>query len=36
MANLVDIGAAYQAYGNTAKLPNTQAIESKTSTQGRQ
>ena len=29
MANLVDIGAAYQAYGNPAKLPNTQAIESK-------
>jgi len=29
MANLVDIGAAYQAYGNTAKLPNTQAIGSQ-------
>ncbi|MBD35851.1 MAG: chemotactic signal-response protein chel [Actinobacteria bacterium] len=29
MANLIDIGAAHQAYGNPTKLPNTQAIESK-------
>ena len=29
MANLVDIGAAYQTYATTAKLPNTQAIESQ-------
>ena len=29
MANLIDIGAAHQAYGNPTKLPNTHAIESK-------
>ena len=29
MANLIDIGAAHQAYGTPTKLPNTQAIESK-------
>ena len=27
MANLMDIGAAHQAYGNTAKLPNMQAAQ---------
>ena len=29
MANLIDIGAAHQAYGNPTKLPSTQSIESK-------
>ena len=29
MANLIDIGVAHQTYGNPAKLPNTQGIESK-------
>ena len=27
MANLMDIGAAHQAYGNHAKLPSTQAAQ---------
>ena len=27
MANLMDIGAAHQAYGNTAKLPNMHAAQ---------
>ena len=27
MANLMDIGTAHQAYGNTAKLPNMQAAQ---------
>ena len=29
MANLIDIGAAHQAFGNPTKLPSTQTIESK-------
>ena len=29
MANLIDIGAAHQAYDNSTKLPDTQGIESK-------
>ena len=29
MANLIDIGAAHQAFGNPTKLPSTQSIESK-------
>ena len=29
MVNLIDIGAAHQAYGNPTKLPSTQSIESK-------
>ena len=29
MVNLIDIGAAQQAYGNPTKLPTTQSIESK-------
>lgn len=27
MANLMDIGAAHQAYGNTSKLPNVHAAQ---------
>ena len=27
MANLMDIGAAHQAYGNTAKMPNMRAAQ---------
>ena len=29
MANLMDIGAAHQAYGNTAKLPNMHAAQTR-------